>query len=57
MCNDLFGSVLGGADQLGPGQHGRGGELSEVPGVRPGEGEAVLLQSALRQQVRRQRPV
>lgn len=44
-------SVLGREEQLGAGQSGHAGELSTVPSVRPGQGEALLLSSALRQQV------
>lgn len=55
--NLVLGSVCGREEQLGAGQSGHGGELSEVPGVWPGQGQAVLLQSALHQQVRCQRPL
>lgn len=50
-------SVPGREEQLGAGQSGHAGELSTVPSVRPGQGEALLLSSALRQQVRCQRPL
>lgn len=49
--------VPGRKKQLGDGQSGHAGELSQVPSIWPGEGQAVLLQSALRQQVRCQWPL
>lgn len=48
-------AVRGREAQLGAGQSGHAGELAALPGSRPGQGEAVLLSSALRQPVRRQR--
>ena len=56
-CNAVLGPVAGREERLGAGQSGHGGELSQVPTVRPGQGEAVPLPSALRQQVRSQRPL
>lgn len=57
FSNAVLVPVPGREEQLGAGQSGHGSELSQVSSVWPGQGQAVLLQSALHQQVLCQRPL